>query len=99
MRKRTLGLIGAMTLVATILLAPSPASAEPVYQIWRCTQAMAPTMTISRTQYWSCPLGTIRVYESNTWNHIYTIDGLCANIMWNKDRSKTWLNAVWECSD
>lgn len=55
-------------------------------------------MTISRNHFWSCPWGTIRVYTSNTWDHLYTIDGYCANTIWNLDRRKTYLNAIWECS-
>jgi hypothetical protein len=88
MKTSILGLVWAAMLVTATLARPSAASAEPRYEIWRCWHLRANTETIPKTQYWSCPLGTILVMDTYSWEILRKISGQCANALWMRSGRK-----------
>ncbi len=86
-------------LVVVPLTAPPSAAAEPRSEIWKCWHARLNDQTIPRTQYWSCPDGTLRIIDSYTGSVIRKLDGRCANTLWTRtNRTATYRDAVRRCT-
>jgi hypothetical protein len=97
MRKVILRLVlGATMLAAPLAMAPS-ASAEPRHDIWKCWNVRE-EWVIPRTEFYACPLMSIKVIDSYTGDRKHLLDGTCANDLWNNSgRRATWQDAIRRC--
>ena len=98
MKKLVQGLVAAM-LIAAPLAAPSMASADPGGggEIWKCWYARLDTRTIPRTQYWSCVGGIVQRISLYDGTLLAKYDGDCANGVWVRDHSATWVDMINYC--
>ncbi|MEV0454971.1 hypothetical protein [Catellatospora methionotrophica] len=97
MRKRIVSMLGAALLAAGVLGAPSPASAEPRYLILECYEIRGTITTIPLSQYYSCPQGLLKFFDSYTGRNVHTRAGDCANNYWSIDHSRTYQYALDHC--
>lgn len=98
MKKLAHGLAGATMFVAALLAAPPVASADPGGgEIWRCWYTRADSRVIPRTEYWSCVGGMIHRISTYDGRMLAKYDGDCANRVWQRDRSNTWVDMISIC--
>ena len=98
MRKLASGLVAAAMFVAAPVVAPSVASADPgPGEIWKCWYVRSNSQVISRDQYWSCIPGQVHRVSTYDGRLIAKYDAYCANGVWNRDRSATWVDMINYC--